>query len=134
METMETIASGNTIESLLSTLTLIVLSAMVGLIKMYLDKFMENKKAELLPKIETENLYLLEKNAMILVESAEQIYGKNVSGNKKLEYVLDILVKKFPGVDVDTIRAVIEASVLIYKRQYAWVLDQKAKEVKEIEK
>lgn len=122
---MEVIADGQTIESLVSTLILVILSAIVALIKMYLDKFLETKKAELLPKIETEKLLLLEKNAMILVESAEQIYGKNVPSDKKLEYVLDILVKKFPGIDIDTIRAVIEASVLMYKNQRASLLEQK---------
>lgn len=86
----------------------------------YLNIFEKRVDAEIRP----DQLFLVEQIASTLVGAAEQIFGIEGSNVQKKEYVLDLIVKQFPGLDKALLNSIIENAVLEYKKFREEILDE----------
>lgn len=86
----------------------------------YLEVFEKRVDAQIRP----DQLLLVEMIARTLVEAAEQIFGIEGSNAQKKEYVMNVILKQFPGLDKELLNSIIESAVLRYNEFRKEVLDE----------
>lgn len=94
----------------------IALFAFVVIVWQFGNKYLALLHKNIISNIEPKELVLAENIAYIAVQAAEQIFGIEGSNEQKLEYVLSLIEKRFPSLDKDIIRAIIESAVMEYKQ------------------
>lgn len=81
-------------------------------------------KKKMLSELEPKELARIEYLVTLAVEAAEQIFGVEGSNDEKLDYVMGLITKQFPKLDIELVRAIIESVVFEYKKFEKEVMDK----------